>query len=437
MHRIYVRTHGLEDWRRLLAEPERHWSPKRSAALVAQAWETAGDLPPRIRSVLERSDQPAFRGLELLLALPEHQVDLPPGGHPSQTDVWALARGAEGLVSLAVEGKVDESFGPTLGDLRRGGSDGQRARLRFLCDVLGLTNPPDAIRYQLLHRAVSALLEAERFTARHAVLVVQSFGLNNAGFTDFCAFARLLGADAAIGHVVPTNLAVPRQLWLAWVDMGPTEPVFMYAPDTGQSAPVPLTPTFVEALTYGFDAHWGHARKGTRIPYMSHLLAVAALVLEDGGNETDAIVAALLHDAVEDSGGAARLTDIRRRFGSDVADIVEACSDTDIIPKPPWRERKEAHLAHLRAAPPRVLRVAAADKLHNLRAILRDYRIHGEALWPRFNASRGDILWYYRQMLALLGTVGSTSLAGELRQTLDELDAAIANATSATGGRPT
>jgi hypothetical protein len=424
MPRIFVPSRGPEDWRRLLAKPERHWKLEHSAAQLAHSWETAQDLPGPVRAVLETAE--AFRGLKVLLALPEHQVDLPPGGHPSQT---ALARGAEGLVSLAVEGKVDESFGPTIGELRRDGSDGQRARRRFLCDTLGLANPPDSIRYQLLHRAVSALLEAERFAARHAVLVVQSFGKDNAGFEDFNTFACLLGPDAIIDHVVPTRRAAPAHLWLAWVAMGPIEPVFMYVPEPGQPTPMALTPRFAEALTYAFDAHWGQPRKGISVPYVSHLLAVAALVLEDGGDETDAI-AALLHDAVEDSGGPARLADIQNRFGPGVAGIVEVCSDTDKTPKPPWRVRKEKHLAHLRTAPARALRVAAADKLHNLRAILRDYRADGDVLWQRFRADRGrdDILWYHREMLALFETRGPKSLAAELRRTLDELEGAIAGA---------
>ncbi len=428
MPRIFVPSRGPEDWRRLLGKPEGHWKPEHSAAQVAHSWEAAQDLPRPVRTVLETAEP--FRGLELLLALPEHQVALPPGGHPSQTDVWALARGADGLLSIATEGKVHEPVGDTVGEVLRSGSDGQRDRIRHVCKMLGLAEPPEAIRYQLLHRAVSALLEAERFGARHAVVLVQSFGVGDTGFEDFGAFARVLGAGAAIDRVVPTTVTDPARLWLAWVRMGPAKPLFMYVPEPGQPKPAALTPKCAEALSYAFDAHWGQPRKGTRIPYVSHLLAVAALVLEDGGDETDAI-AALLHDAVEDSGRLGRLADIRRRFGLEVAAIVEACSDTDASPKPPWRARKEAHLARLGTAPARALRVAAADKLHNLRTILRDYRTQGEALWARFNASPDDILWYHRRMLALFESRGSTSLAAELRRTLDELDRAIAKVTKA------
>jgi GTP pyrophosphokinase len=202
--------------------------------------------------------------------------------------------------------------------------------------------------------------------------------------------------------------------------------------EPGQATPRRLTPKFAEALRYAYGAHRGQPRKGTRIPYVSHPLAVAAIVLEDGGDETDAI-AALLHDAVEDSGGLARRKDIEVHFGPEVTAIVRACTDTDKARKPPWRARKMRHLAHLGTAPARALRVAAADKLHNLRAILRDYRTEGDALWRRFRAPRGrtDILWYHRRMLALFESRGPKSLAAELRRTLDELERAIAEGPTA------
>lgn len=139
-----------------------------------------------------------------------------------------------------------------------------------------------------------------------------------------------------------------------------------------------LTPRFEAALVYASQVHAGQKRKGTEIPYIAHLLSVAGIVLEEDGDEDEAI-AALLHDAVEDQGGQARLEDIGSRFGDRVAEIVEGCTDADTIPKPEWQERKERHLAHLRGASSSVLEVSAADKLHNARAILAGYRIHGES----------------------------------------------------------
>jgi (p)ppGpp synthase/HD superfamily hydrolase len=164
--------------------------------------------------------------------------------------------------------------------------------------------------------------------------------------------------------------------------------------------------------------HRSQARKGTSLPYISHLLGVASLVLEDGGSEDEAI-AALLHDAVEDQGGQATLLLIQERFGPDVAGIVEACSDTDVVPKPPWRERKEAYIAHLATAPPEVIRVSLADKLHNARAIVRDLRVHGPSLWERFHPD-ADQVWYYDALARAFREAGCTS------PMLDELDDAVA-----------
>ncbi len=163
------------------------------------------------------------------------------------------------------------------------------------------------------------------------------------------------------------------------------------------SAGTVLGERFESALTYALHVHGGHRRKGTSIPYSAHLLSVAALVLEDGGSEDEAI-AALLHDAVEDGGGKERLDDIRCRYGSDVAEIVAECSDTDVIPKPPWRERKEEYIAHLATASDSAIRVSLADKVHNVRAIVRDYREIGEALWTRFDPD-SDQRWYYGALL--------------------------------------
>lgn len=155
---------------------------------------------------------------------------------------------------------------------------------------------------------------------------------------------------------------------------------------------------FEAALVYAAQLHSGHFRKATEVPYVTHLLAVAGLVGEAGGNE-DEVIAALLHDAVEDQGGEPTLAKIRELFGEAVADIVSGCSDTDQIPKPPWQERKEAYIAHLASASPSVLLVSCADKLHNARAILSDLREIGESIWDRFNATKEQTLWYYRSLV--------------------------------------
>jgi len=159
-----------------------------------------------------------------------------------------------------------------------------------------------------------------------------------------------------------------------------------------------LSRQFEKALTYATRIHGGQLRKKTRIPYIAHILGVAAIAMEYGANETEAI-GALLHDAVEDCGGAKRLRDIERKFGKDVAKIVEGCTDTDQTPKPPWLERKKAYVVHVRHAPIPTKLVSASDKLHNVRAILMDYRKEGERLWSRFNGGKQGALWYYRALV--------------------------------------
>lgn len=194
--------------------------------------------------------------------------------------------------------------------------------------------------------------------------------------------------------------------------------------------PVPLGESFVDALAFAANAHRTQARKGTTVPYVSHLLSVAALVLEDGGDETQAI-AGLLHDVVEDQGGAAMLAHVREQFGDEVARIVDGCSDTDQTPKPPWRARKEAYVAHLEDADPAVLRVSLADKVHNSRALLTDYRSDGDELWRRFNAGRDDQIWHYSELVAVFGRRTSGPLFDEFRRVVAELTAET-DATSST-----
>ena len=180
---------------------------------------------------------------------------------------------------------------------------------------------------------------------------------------------------------------------------------------------------FERALVYAHRTHAGHKRKGAGTPYVGHLLEVCGLVVAAGGDE-DEQIAALLHDAAEDQGGRERLDDIRARFGGRVAAIVEACSDTLETPKPPWRDRKEAHIAHLREADPSVLLVSLADKVSNVRAILADYRQQGERLWARFNPD-ADQRWYYRELADLFLERCPSPLATELDLAVADLERAM------------
>jgi (p)ppGpp synthase/HD superfamily hydrolase len=190
---------------------------------------------------------------------------------------------------------------------------------------------------------------------------------------------------------------------------------------------------FIEALGFAARLHLTQKRKGSETPYVAHLLGVCALVLEHGGTEDEA-VAALLHDAVEDQGNADTLGEIGARFGSAVAEIVRGCSDALERPKPPWRERKERAIAEVAAAPRSVLLVETADKLHNARAVLGDYRQVGEKLWERFMGKRAGTLWYYRAMTDALTRAWPGPLTDELARTVAELER-LAAATSVPPGR--
>jgi len=190
---------------------------------------------------------------------------------------------------------------------------------------------------------------------------------------------------------------------------------------TQESDAPSLTLRFSEAVSFALRVHALQVRKGTAIPYICHPLAVASLVLEDGGDEEEAI-AALLHDAVEDGGGRPVLEEIRHRFGDRVADIVWACSDTDQVPKPPWQERKRAYIRHVREASADVRRVSCADKLHNARSILKDYREIGDELWSRFNATRDQTFWYYRKLVEAFREAGGGRLTDELDRVVSALE---------------
>src|SRR6201991_3097984 len=189
-----------------------------------------------------------------------------------------------------------------------------------------------------------------------------------------------------------------------------------------QTSTPKLTGQFSKALVYAELKHHNQVRKGGDIPYVGHLLSVAGLVINDGGSEAQAI-AALLHDAVEDAGGHNTLEEIRAKFGGDVAGIVDECSDTDVTPKPPWRERKQDYINHLADVGDDTILVSVADKLDNARSMLRDYDEHGSSLWDRFTVKDPqDHLWYYGELLKAYRGRGCTSwMVDELARVVDAL----------------
>lgn len=184
---------------------------------------------------------------------------------------------------------------------------------------------------------------------------------------------------------------------------------------------MPTSDRFEEALVFAARLHRDQHRKGTSIPYVTHLMSVSALVGEYGGDE-EQMIAGLLHDAAEDQGGRKTLEEIRRRFGERVAAIVDACTDTYEDPKPPWKARKVEYLEHLKEASPDARLVSAADKVHNLRTIVMDLKRGGDAVWGRFKAPKAEVLWYYRELAREFRARGPAELAAELEGLLREIE---------------
>ena len=210
MSKILTPSSGPDDWQQFLADPQKQWKRGYSAMAAALSWEAAKGLPPEIAALLEPD-------VELLFAIPEHKVALPGGRRESQCDVFALARAGDETIALAVEAKVNEPFGPTVGEWMVGASAGKTERMTFIRDLLGLPDGAiDHVRYQLLHRTAAAVLEATRFKTDRAAMIVQSFSQEHRWFEDFAAFTSLLGLEATRGtplrHILPSG----KPLDLGW-----------------------------------------------------------------------------------------------------------------------------------------------------------------------------------------------------------------------------
>ena len=182
-----------------------------------------------------------------------------------------------------------------------------------------------------------------------------------------------------------------------------------------------LTTKFEQALIYATQLHANQTRKVDKIPYISHLMSVSALILEAGGTEDEAI-AGLLHDAIEDQGGQATREEIREKFGETVVEIVDGCTETDITPKPPWKQRKIDYIENISNGSDSVKLVSLADKLHNARSLLVGYRNKGDKLWDYFNGTKEDKLWFYRELLKVYQQGNVNFMTVELERILDELN---------------
>lgn len=219
MKRIYIPTVSADDWRKHLAEPDKHWRSGYSAKTFAECWEQSNGFPVEFQRMFSSAGNPAFAELELLLAFPEYRVDLTDGKRPSQNDLFVLARAKDGhLASIMVEGKVSEPFGETLEVWLKDASEGKKKRLKTLCAILGLQNdPPLHVRYQLFHRTASAVLEAKRFNAQYALMIVHSFSPEHRWFSDYQDFLGLFGVSAGINELVELPATEGKRLFTAWV----------------------------------------------------------------------------------------------------------------------------------------------------------------------------------------------------------------------------
>ena len=213
MNRIYAPTAGPESWQQFLAKPDLQWARGYSARTLASSWEAADGLPTEIIAILE----PAVGPAELLLALPEHKTALPGGRRESQSDVFALIRSRVGLMAATIEGKVDEAFGPTVAEWLTEASPGKIERLRAIMDLLGVSGDVNgAVRYQLLHRTAAAIIEADRFGATAATMIVHSFSPKRRWHDDYERFARLLGLSGKVGVAEQVKLPDGRSLFIGW-----------------------------------------------------------------------------------------------------------------------------------------------------------------------------------------------------------------------------
>lgn len=220
--RPLVPTQSAEDWKAFLADPEKHWKDGRSAKMLAERWEESRpEVPEELRAAFAGTPFEAFMPL---VAFPEYHVPLPGGRAASQNDLCVIGRIGADLGVIMIEGKVDESFGPLLSDWLKGASDGKRKRLAFLQETLGLNGPLDgSIRYQLLHRTASPVLEAVRHRATYAAMVVHSFSDTDAWLADYQVFARVLGVEGRKGTLERVPGREAPELWLGWVT-GPNGP---------------------------------------------------------------------------------------------------------------------------------------------------------------------------------------------------------------------
>ena len=215
---IYIPAREPEDWKVFLADPQKQWQEGYSAKSLAYAWQNSDGFPETVRTVFKQSGCPVFHNITPLIVLPEHKVPLPGGRAESQNDLFLLAKSSDRLTVIMVEGKVSEPFGSLVSEWFKDPSAGKKRRLSYLCDILNLQRDQVAnIRYQLLHRTASTIIEARRFTAKNALMLVHSFSETHEWFSDFKEFAGLFGIDAQSDRIDYAGSLDGMDLYLGWV----------------------------------------------------------------------------------------------------------------------------------------------------------------------------------------------------------------------------
>lgn len=212
MSRILLPSSGPNAWRQLLAQPEKQWATGYSARTMAHAWEAADGMPDEVANILGQ----AYGSFETLLTIPEHKTPLPGGSRESQSDAFVILRQDAGLAACTIEGKVDEPFGPIVADWIADSSPGKKLRIEHICRLLGLADFPAGLHYQLLHRAAAAIIEAERFAASDAAMIVHSFSPTSRWFDAYERFCEALGCDARVGVPAITALPDQKRLVVGW-----------------------------------------------------------------------------------------------------------------------------------------------------------------------------------------------------------------------------
>ena len=217
---ILIPAESTEDWRKLLRDPGKHWRQGFSAKSLADSWQGEDGFPADVRQLFKSASVPGVHDAEMLLGIPEHPTNLPGGGYPSCTDLFVLAKCSDGLITMTVEGKVRETFGEVIDKwLHRDENDAnRRVRLEGLCGILELeVDDVLGLRYQLLHRTAAALIEAERFSASTAVILVHSFSPEREWFDDYAAFGKAMGVSIEPGQLVDVGMRSGRRLLLGWL----------------------------------------------------------------------------------------------------------------------------------------------------------------------------------------------------------------------------